>query len=138
MNLNQIDTEDTGGKTSEVPAGNYKMRLVGSKQNPYRETDTDIDFQIVEGQYARKHIFASLPSPAKGDWVAKAAAVLVKRIGATQLPGEDLVDTLSRAAANGPGLITADVTDNFYTDKNTGETKQGRPRLAFFSIASAV
>lgn len=139
LNLNEVNTEDTGGVTaSEVPTGTYKMRLVGSKPNPFREGDTDIDLLIVEGQYAKRHVFASLPSPGKYSWVPKAAAILVKRIGATQLPGEDLVDTLSRAAANGAGLITADVQENTYTDKTTGEIKQGRPKVQFFSIASAV
>jgi hypothetical protein len=140
LNLAEVDT-DSGGSapTGEVPTGTYKLRLVGSKPNPFpnQEGTTDIDFQIVEGQYARKHIFASLPAPGKYSWVPKAAAILVKRLGITQQPGEDLVDTLSRGAANGASLITADVTENTYTDAN-GNSKQGRPRFQFFSVASAI
>lgn len=137
LNLNEVNTESEGTERSEVPSGNYKMRLVGSKPSPFREGDTDIDFVITEGQYAKRHVFASLPAPGKYTWVPKAAAILVKRIGATQQPGEDLVDTLSRAAANGAGAITADVQENRYTDSN-GNEKVGRPKLQFFSIASAV
>ena len=139
LNLNTIETDNTGGATAgEVPAGNYKFRLVGAKPSPFKEGTTDVDLVITEGPQARRHVFASLPAPGSYSWVPKAAAILVKRLGVTQQPGEDLVDVLSRAAANGASLITADISDNNYTDKVTGETKQGRPKLQFFSIASAV
>jgi hypothetical protein len=141
LNLSEIDTDSTGGGTpaGEVPTGTYKLRLVGSKPNPFpnQQGTTDIDFVITEGQYARKHVFASLPSPGAYSWVPKAAAILVKRLGITQQPGEDLVDTLSRGAANGASLITADVVESKYTDSN-GNERQGRPKLQFFSIAAAV
>jgi hypothetical protein len=140
LNLAEIDTDGGGQSTGEVPTGTYKLRLVGAKPNPFpnQAGTTDIDLVITEGQYARKHVFASLPAPGSYSWVPKAAAILVKRLGITQQPGEDLVDTLSRGAANGASLITADVQENRYTDKNTGEEKVGRPKLQFFSIASAV
>lgn len=140
LNLNEIETDGGGtGTASEVPTGNYKLRLVGAKPNPFPNQvgTTDIDFVIADGKYAKRHVFASLPSPGKYSWVPKAAAILVKRIGVTQQAGEDLVDTLSRAAANGAGLITADVEENRYTDA-AGNEKIGRPKLQFFSITPAV
>jgi len=136
LNLAEVNTEGEG-VASEIPTGTYKLRLVGSKPSPFKEGVTDIDFVVTEGQYAKRHVFATLPPPGAYSWVPKAAAILIKRLGITQQPGEDLVDTLSRAAANGAGLITADVQENNYTDAN-GNPKVGRPKLQFFSIASAV
>ena len=137
LNLNTLDTSaNTSTERTELPAGNYKFKLVGSKPNPFRAGDTDIDLVVVEGPQTKRHLFASLPTPDKGRWVAQAAAILIKRLGVEQIPGEDLVDTLSRAAANGTSAITADVvTENFTRRDGTAGSK---PKLQFFSIAAAV
>ena len=137
MNLNELST-DRGGNTerTEVPAGNYKFRLAGSKPNPFKTGTTDIDLVIVEGPQKGRHVFATLPAPDAYSWVPQAAAILVKRLGITQQPGEDLVDTLSRGAANGSGAITADVIDDTYT--NNAGAQVTKPKLQFFSVAAAV
>jgi hypothetical protein len=138
LNLNQIDTAASSSTPAEIPTGNYKLRLVGAKPNPYREGETDIDFVVVEGQYTKRHVFTSLPKPGSYTWVIPAAALLIQRLGIEQQPGEDLVDTLSRGAANGAGLITADVQGaQEYTAKD-GQVKMGRPKFQFFSVAAAV
>lgn len=141
LNLNEISTERDAtavGTRTELPSpATYKLKLVGAKANPYQAGTTDIDFQVVEGAHARQHLFASLPSPSKGKWVAQAAAFLIKRLGITQQPGEDLIDTLSRGAANGAGLITADVMPDSYVSKTTGETVT-KPKLQYFSVQAAV
>jgi len=95
-----------------------------------------MDFQVVEGPQTKRHIFASLPTPDKGSWVISAASILIKQLGGQHTPGEELLDTLNRIAPTA-NAITADVADNYYKDKNTGETKQGRPRFQFFSVQSA-
>jgi hypothetical protein len=139
LNLNEVDTEKQAGsgERSELPSpATYKLRLVGSKPNPYQSGTTDIDFAVADGQYKNKHLFASLPSPDKGNWVQQAAAILIKRLGGEQLPGEELVDTLTRLAQNSNALITADVAPDTYTNKQ-GETKT-KPKLQFFSVAAAV
>jgi hypothetical protein len=137
LNLNEVNIErDATSTRSEVPAGNYKFRLAGSKPNPFKPGTTDIDLVIVEGEYKGRHVFATLPPPDAYSWVPQAAAILVKRLGITQMPGEDLVDTLSRGAANGAGLITADVIEDKFTD-NAGNLRS-KPKLQYFSIAAAV
>lgn len=137
LNLNQVDMSAPEGARTEVPAGNYTFRLAGAKPSPYQAGATDIDLVITEGAQSKRHVFASLPTPDKGKWVIQAASLLIKSLGGAHQPGEELVDTLNRLAQNGAGQITADVTENFYTDKNTGEQKQGRPRVQFFSIQPA-
>lgn len=136
LNLNEVDM---GGPTerTEVPAGNYKFRLVGAKPSPYQAGSTDIDLVITEGSQAKRHVFASLPTPDKGKWVIQAASILIKALGGTHQTGEELTDTLNRIASNGASQFTADVVENTYTDKVTGELKQGRPRVQYFSIAAA-
>lgn len=139
LNLSEVDTEKQGvasGERTELPSpANYKLRLAGSKPNPYQTGTTDIDFIVAEGQYKNKHLFASLPSPDKGSWVAQAAAILIKRLGGTQMPGEELVDTLTRISQNGAALITADVIPDTYTKDGVTKTK---PKLQYFSVAAAV
>ena len=129
----------TGPETrSEVPQGNYTFQLKGAKPSPYQVGATDIDLVIKEGPQAKRHVFASLPTPDKGKWVVQAASILIKALGGTHQAGEELVDTLNRLASNGAGAFTADVEENSYTDRVTGELKAGRPRIRFFSIQSAV
>jgi hypothetical protein len=135
LNLNQVDTQPT--ERSEVPAGNYLFRLAGAKNSPYQVGATDIDLIISEGPQAKRHVFASLPTPDKGKWVIQAASLLIKALGGTHQPGEELVDTLNRLAQNGAGQFTADVIENTYNDKTTGEPRVGRPRLQYFTIQQA-
>lgn len=137
LNLNEVTPESTGERT-ETPAGNYTFRLVNAKPSPYQAGATDIDFVITEGPQARRHVFASLPTPDKGKWVISAASLLIKSLGGEHKSGEELVDTLNRIAANGGNKITADIVDNQYVDKNTQEVKQGRPRFQYFSVMPAV
>jgi|SRR5579859_5760425 len=134
LNLNQVDMSAPETTRTEVPAGNYTFRLVGAKPSPYQAGSTDIDLVITNGPQAKRHVFASLPTPDKGKWVIQAAGLLIKSLGGTHQAGEELVDTLNRIASNGASQFTADVQENYYTDKNTGEQKQGRPRVQFFSI----
>lgn len=135
LNLNEVNSEPL--ERTEVPAGNYTFRLVGAKPSPYQAGSTDIDLVISEGPQSRRHVFASLPTPDKGKWVIQAASNLIKQLGGTHQAGEELVDTLNRLAQSGANPITAEVQDNFYTDKTTGDQKQGRPRVQFFSIQAA-
>lgn len=141
LNLNEIDVDskptEGSGERSELPSpATYKLRLVGAKANPFQMGTTDIDFAVVEGPHARQHLFATLPSPAKYNWVSKAAALLIKRMGVTQLPGEDLIETLNRGAASGAGTIQAEVAPDTYTSK-TGALIT-KPRLQYFSITASV
>jgi hypothetical protein len=133
LNLNVVDTQPT--ERTEVPAGNYAFRLVGAKPSPYQVGTTDIDLVITEGPQSKRHVFASLPTPDKGKWVVQAASLLIKALGGTHQPGEELVDTLNRLASNGAGKFTADVSENRYI--KDGEEKVGRPRLQYFSIQPA-
>jgi hypothetical protein len=127
------------GPRTEVPAGTYTFRLSGAKPSPFENQagTTDIDLIIADGPQSKRHVFASLPTPDKGKWVVQAAGILIKALGGTHQAGEELVDTLNRLAQNGASKITADVVDNYYTDKVTGAQRQGRPRVQFFSIAPA-
>jgi hypothetical protein len=136
LNLNQVDMTSDSPRT-EVPQGNYTFKLVGAKASPYQVGTTDLDLVITEGPQAKRHVFASLPSPDKGKWVIQAASLLIKSLGGTQQPGEELIDTLNRTAASGANAITADVEENHYTDRTTGEPKVGRPRIRFFSVQAA-
>ena len=133
LNLNQVDTSGPTERT-EVPAGNYTFRLAGAKPSPYQAGTTDIDLVITGGPQQKRHVFASLPTPDKGKWVVQAASILIKALGGTHQTGEELVDTLNRLAANGAGQFSADVIENNYNDRLTGEPKVGRPRVQFFSI----
>jgi hypothetical protein len=135
LNLNEVAPEPM--ERTEVPAGTYKFRLVGAKPSPYQAGSTDIDFVISEGPQARRHVFASLPTPDKGKWVIQAASNLIKNLGGTHQTGEELVDTLNRLAQNGASQITADISENQYTDKTTGELKTGRPRFQYFSVTAS-
>lgn len=135
LNLNEVASEPM--ERTEVPAGNYKFRLVGAKPSPYQAGATDIDFVISEGPQAKRHVFASLPTPDKGKWVIQSASLLIKQLGGTHQTGEELVDTLNRLASSGANQITADVIENTYTDKVTGELKTGRPRFQYFSVTAA-
>jgi hypothetical protein len=136
LNLNAVDMTSDSPRT-EVPAGNYTFKLVGAKASPYQSGTTDLDLVITEGPQAKRHVFASLPSPDKGKWVIQAASLLIKSLGGSQQPGEELIDTLNRTASSGANAITADVEENHYIDRATGEPKVGRPRIRFFSIQSA-
>jgi hypothetical protein len=136
LNLNEVqDTQPT--ERTEVPAGTYTFKLVGAKMSPFQHGATDIDFVITEGPQTKRRVFASLPTPDKGKWVASAASLLIKQLGGTHLPGEELVDTLNRIASNGANQITADIAENKYVDKNTGELKTGRPKFQYFSVTAA-
>jgi hypothetical protein len=137
LNLDQVDVQPT--ERTEVPAGSYKLRLVDAKPSRFENQlgTTEMSFAIVEGPQAKRRIFASLPTPDKGKWVVQAASILIKALGGTHQPGEELVDTLNRLAANGANPITADIVDNHYTDKVTGEARTGKPRLQYFSIQPA-
>lgn len=137
LNLNEVNMTSPEGRT-EVPAGRYTFRLVGAKPSPYQVGSTDFDLVITEGPQAKRHVFASLPTPNKGKWVIQAASLLIKSLGGTHQEGEELVDTLNRLAANGAGQISADIIENQYNDKTTGELKTGRPRLQYFTIQPAV
>lgn len=137
LNLNQVDTTAPSSTRQEVPAGNYTFRLLGAKPSPYQSGTTDIDLVITEGPQQKRHVFASLPTPNKGAWVVQAASILIKALGGTHETGEELVDTLNRLASNGAGPFTADVIENHYNDRTTGEAKVGRPKVQFFSIAPA-
>ena len=136
LNLNEVNTDPQPMERTEVQPGTYKFRFVGAKENPYRAGDTDLDFVIIEGTQAKRHVFASLPAPGAYKWVVPAAAILVKRLGGEQLPGEGLIETLNRIAANGAGSITADVADGSYTNKTTGALVY-KPKFQFFSVAAA-
>lgn len=140
LNLNEIDVDskpEGSTERSELPSpATYKLKLVGAKANPFQSGTTDIDFVVVEGPHARQHLFATLPSPGKYSWVSKAAAFLIKRMGVAQLPGEELIETLNRGAANGAGTISADVApDTYVNNKGQSVTK---PKLQYFSITAAV
>jgi hypothetical protein len=135
LNLNEVAPEPM--ERTEVPAGNYSFRLAGAKPSPYQAGSTDIDLVISAGPQAKRHVFASLPTPDKGKWVVQAASLLIKAVGGTHQPGEELVDTLNRLAQNGASQFTADVEENHYNDRITGEPKVGRPRVRFFSIQPA-
>ena len=59
MNLNEVDTDkiaNGGGERTELPGGDYKFRLAGSKPSPYQSGTTDIDLVVAEGQYKGKVI----------------------------------------------------------------------------------
>jgi hypothetical protein len=137
LNLNEIQTERSteAQERTELPAGSYKMKFVGAKQNPFESGTTDLDFVVVEGPQTKRHLFSRLPSPDKGSWVSAAAALLVKRLGGSQLPGEDLITLLNRIAPTA-SAITADVIEDTYfsTKNNANVTK---PKLQYFSIAAA-
>jgi hypothetical protein len=138
LNLNEVDLGNSNSATrTEVPAGNYKFRLLGAKDSPFQQGATDIDLVISEGPQQKRHVFASLPTLDKGPWVAQAAAILVKSLGGSKNVGENLVDCLNRLAQNGAGAITADVEENHYNDRQTGEPKVGRPKVRFFSVQPA-
>lgn len=135
LNLNEVAPEPQ--ERTEVPAGIYKMKLSGAKPNPYRSGDTDLDFIIVEGAQSKRHIFASLPTPGKGPWVVQAASNLIKQLGGEHQAGEELIDTLNRIAPTA-NPVTAEVVENTYNDKTTGELKVGRPRLQYFTVQAAL
>lgn len=136
LNLNAVDMTSDQPRT-EVPPGTYTLQLKSAKISPYQAGATDIDFIISDGPQAKRHVFASLPSPDKGRWVLQAASILIKALGGTHQAGEELTDTLNRLAQNGAGKITADLQENNYTDRTTGEPKVGRPRLQYFSVQAA-
>jgi hypothetical protein len=137
LNLNDVVTERAGEDTTktELPAGNYKFKLVGAKQNPFEPATTDIDLVVVEGPHSKRHLFARLPGPSVTKYAAQWAAILVKRLGGSQLPGEDLITLLNRIAPTA-SAITADVSDDTYfsTTKGANVTK---PKLMYFSIQAA-
>jgi hypothetical protein len=139
LNLNEIQTErSTESSTkSELAAGNYKFKLVSAKQNPFPERagTTDIDFVVVEGTSARRHLFASIPPPHVTKYAAQWAAILIKRLGGEQLPGEDLVAILNRIAPTA-NAFTMDVIDDTWTDSKTGALRS-KPKAQFFSIQAA-
>jgi hypothetical protein len=139
LNLNEIETAPQTER-SEVPPGTYKFRLVGAKPSPFENQvgSTDIDFVVTEGPYSKRHVFASLPMPDKGKWVVSAAALLIKQLGGTHNSGEDLIDTLNRIASSGANPIQATLSENTYTDRNTGELKTGRPKFQYFSVQAAL
>lgn len=134
LNLNEVTAEPM--ERSEVPAGTYTFKLVGAKLSPFENQKgaTDIDLVITEGAQAKRHVFTSIPTPDKGKWVAQAASNLIKQLGGSHNPGEELYETLNRIAQNGANPVTADIEENQYTDKVTGELKTGRPRVRLFSF----
>lgn len=140
LNLNEVNIDEraeggSGGTRSELPAGNYKFKLVSAKENPYEAGGTDIDFVVVEGPQARRHLFAKLPAPHVTKYAPQWAAILVKRLGGEQMPGEDLITLLNRIAPTA-NAITADVIDETFFSKkqNTNLTK---PKFQFFSVQAA-
>ena len=141
LNLNEIDTEagaptgDSGATRSELPAGNYTLKLLGAKENPFEAGGTDIDFVVVEGQHSKRRLFAKLPAPNVTKYAPQWAAILVKRLGGTQLPGEDLITLLNRIAPTA-NAIRADVIDDTYFSSKQGKNVT-KPKLQFFSIEAA-
>jgi hypothetical protein len=138
LNLNEVVTEREEGTTqtrSELPAGNYKFKLVGAKQNPFESGTTDIDLVVVEGPNAKRHLFAKLPAPNVTKYAAQWAAILVKRLGGSQLPGEDLITLLNRIAPTA-SPITADVVEDSYFSTKQNQMVS-KPKLQYFSIAAA-
>jgi hypothetical protein len=138
LNLNEVVTERAAGEAqerTELPAGNYTFKFVGAKQNPYEPLTTDLDFVVTQGPHSKRHLFARLPGPNVTKYAPQWAAILVKRLGGSQLPGEDLITLLNRIAPTA-NAITADVTDDTYfsTSKGINVTK---PKLMFFSINAA-
>lgn len=138
LNLNEVVTERSDSEPrekTELPAGNYKFKLVGAKQNPFEAATTDIDFVVVEGPHSKRHLFARMPGPAVTKYAEQWAAILVKRLGGSQLPGEDLITLLNRIAPTA-NAISADVIDDTYfsTAKGVNVTK---PKLQYFSIQAA-
>ena len=136
-NLNLKDVAPEPMERTEVPAGSYKFKLVAAKASPFQAGATDLDLVIVEGPQQKRHVFSGLPHPSKGTWVIQAAANLVKQLGGEKADGESLIDALNRIAPTA-NSFTADVEENQYTDRNTGELKTGRPRVRLFSITAAV
>lgn len=138
LNLNEVVTEREDSSSlprTELPAGNYKFKLVSAKQNPYETGTTDIDLVVIEGPQTKRHLFARLPAPNVTKYAAQWAAILVKRLGGSQLPGEDLITLLNRIAPTA-NAITADVAEDSYfsTKQNAMVTK---PKLQYFSIQAA-
>lgn len=139
LNLNEVDIDSRSEASSqprtELPAGNYTFKLVGAKQNPFEAGTTDIDLVVVSGPQSKRHLFAKLPAPHITKYAAQWAAILVKRLGGSQMPGEDLIETLNRIAPTA-NAFTADVAEDTYTSKKTGELVT-KPKLQYFSIVAA-
>lgn len=138
LNLNELVAERTADATqakSELPAGNYKFRFVTAKQNPFEAGTTDIDLVVTEGPHARRHLFAKIPAPSVTKYAAQWAGTLIKTLGGTAQPGEDLISFLNRIGPSA-GPFTADVIMDTWNDKNTNELRS-KPKLQFFSLQPA-
>lgn len=139
LNLNDIDidarSEGAPTERTELPGGNYKLRLVGAKQNPFEAATTDLDFVVVEGPQSKRRLFAKLPGPNVTKHAPMWAAILVKRLGGSQNPGEDLISTLNRIAPTA-NAITADVTEDTYFSVKLGANVT-KPKLMFYSIQAS-
>ena len=140
LNLNNLieerSAEATSQKRSELPAGNYKFKLVSAKDSPYQPGTTDLDLVVVDGPQSRRHLFATIPAPHITKYAAQFAGVLIKALGGTAQPGETLVQFLNRIAPTASSF-TADVADDTWVDKVTNETRS-KPKLMYFSIQPAV
>lgn len=139
LNLNTVVTERANGETqerTELPPGNYTFKFVGAKQNPYEPGTTDLDFVVAAGPHSKRHLFAKIPAPSVTKYAIQWAAILIKRLGVEQLPGEELIDTLNRAASNGASAVSGEVILDTWTDKNTGAMRS-KPKLQFFSLQAA-
>lgn len=138
LNLNEVSFErsgDTPQERTELPAGNYTFKLVGAKQNPFETATTDIDLVVVAGPHAKRHLFARLPGPAVTKYAAQWAAILVKRLGGSQLPGEDLITLLNRIAPTANAISADVVEDTYFSTKNNANVT--KPKLQYFSIQAA-
>lgn len=116
-----------------MPAAKYNLKLLSVTPDKFRDGALAFDLVVADGQYARRRIFPTLPSPTgNDDWPAQVIAKLIGVLGIEQGPGETVLETLNRAAGNGHATFQA--TTKQYT-KGNGEV---RPDIVWFSLEPAI
>jgi len=130
INLNEI--EQTKAVAAPPPEGDYTLRLIGVAPDKYDATKLAFDMVIAEGNYAKRRLFPTLPTPeTTKDWPAQAAAKFLSVLGIEQNPGETILEVFNRAAGNGHSTFIGAV--KHYT-KTNGDVKLD---LNWFSVRPA-
>jgi hypothetical protein len=123
----------TQGTAAPLPAAEYNLKLLSVKNDEYRPGGLSFDIVVADGNYARRRVFPTLPSPTDKDhWAAQAAAKFLTTLGIEQMPGETVLDAFNRAAGNGHANFIG--TTKLYTN-GKGEQK---PDLVWFSVKPAI
>jgi len=151
MGWESVSLSDTKiERPAPVPAGKgYVFTLqpgASIRINPYNGIEElNVRFDVTEGEYAGRPMFATYPDPTAVTksgkslaWSAQALKKLEISLGVDALPGENPSGYLNRVALNGNARITADVIPGkVYKDSKTNEEKTEDPFFGIFTVGPA-